>query len=72
MNFKGKDVLGVHVQGDQRFSMYKQWGSGDERLEPIYPEYENMIIRWGKEEVVEAVMKGNRTNNDDGNNEFLY
>ena len=71
MNFKGKDVLGVHVQGDQRFSMYKQWGSGDERLEPIYPEYENMIIRWGKEEVVEAVMKGNRTN-DDGNNEFLY
>jgi hypothetical protein len=71
MNFKGKDVLGVHVQGDQRFSMYKQWGSGDEILEPIYPEYENMIIRWGKEEVVEAVMKGNRTN-DDGNNEFLY
>ena len=72
MNFKGKDVLGVHVQEDQRFSMYKQWGSGDERLEPIYPEYENMIIRWGKEEVVEAVMKGNRTNDDDGNNEFLY
>ena len=71
MNFKGKDVLGVHVQGDQRFSMYKQWGNGDEILEPIYPEYENMIIRWGKEEVVEAVMKGNRTN-DDGNNEFLY
>jgi hypothetical protein len=31
-----------------------------------------MIIRWGKEEVVEAVMKGNRTNDDDGNNEFLY
>ena len=43
------------------------------RLEPIYPEYENMIIRWGKEEVVEAVMKGNKTDNDDdGNNEFLY
>ena len=46
MNFKGKDVLGVHVQGDQRFSMYKQWGNGDEILEPIYPEYENMVIRW--------------------------
>jgi hypothetical protein len=73
MNFKGKDVLGVHVQGDQRFSMYKQWGHGDERLEPIYPEYENLIIRWGKEEVVKAVMKGNKTDNDDdGNNEFLY
>jgi hypothetical protein len=71
MNFKGKDVFGVHVQGDQKFSMYKQWGSGDERLVPIYPEYENMIIRWGKEEVVKAVMKGNMTN-DDGNNEFLY
>jgi hypothetical protein len=74
MNFKAKDVLGVHVQDDQRFSMYKRWGYGDERLEPIYPEYENMIIRWGKEEVVaEAVMKGNKTDNDDdGNNEFLY
>lgn len=46
MNFKGKDVLGVHVQGDQKFSMYKQWGHGDERLVPIYAEYENMIIRW--------------------------
>jgi hypothetical protein len=46
MNFKGKDVLGVHVQEDQKFSMYKQWGHGDERLVPIYPEYENMIIRW--------------------------
>lgn len=54
--------------------MYKQWRSGDERLEPIYPEYENMIIRWGKEEVVEAIMKGNKKDNDDddGNNEFLY
>jgi hypothetical protein len=34
---------------------------------PIYPEYENMIIRWGKEEVVaEAAMKANKRNNDDG------
>jgi hypothetical protein len=71
MNFKGKDVLGVHVQGDQKFSMYKQWGHGDERLVQIYREYENRIIRWGKEEVVEAVMKDNKRNNDDGN-EFLY
>ena len=73
MNFKGKDVLGVHVQEDQKFSMYKQWGHGDERLVPIYPEYENMTIRWGREEVVEAVMKGNKRNKDgnDGN-EFLY
>jgi hypothetical protein len=50
--------------------MYKQWGHGDERLVPIYPEYENMIIRWGREEVVEAVMKGNKRNED--GNEFLY
>jgi hypothetical protein len=49
MNLKGKDVLGVHVQGDKTFSMYKQWGHGDERLIPIYPEYENTIIRWGNE-----------------------
>jgi hypothetical protein len=72
MNFKGKDVLGVHVQDDQKFSMYKQWGHGDERLVPIYAEYENMIIRWGREVVAEAAMKGNKRNNDDGNNEFLY
>jgi hypothetical protein len=65
-------VLCVHVQDDLKVSMYKQWWHGDERLVPIYPEYENMIIRWGKEEVVaEAAMKGNKRNNDDGN-EFLY
>jgi hypothetical protein len=49
MDFNGKDVLGVHVQGDKTFSMYKQWGQGDERLIPIYPIYEDTIIRWGKE-----------------------
>src|SRR5919108_1873859 len=29
MNFRGKQVLGVHVQGDKTFSMHKQWGHGD-------------------------------------------
>ena len=73
MNFKGNDVLGIHVQDDQKFSMYKQWGHGDERLVPIYREYENMVIRWGKEEVVKAVMKANKRNNeDDDGYEFLY
>jgi hypothetical protein len=48
--------------------MYKQWGQGDERLLSIYPEYKNTIIRWGKNEVREAVMNKNR---DDGI-EFLY
>jgi hypothetical protein len=59
MNFKGKQVLGVHVQGDRIFSMHKQWGHGDERLIPIYPEYANTIIRWGNEEVTKAVLKYN-------------
>jgi hypothetical protein len=72
-NFKGNDVLGIHVQDDQKFSMCKQWGHGDERLVPLYREYENMVIRWGKEEVVEAVMKNNKRNNeDDDGYEFLY
>jgi hypothetical protein len=32
-----------------------------------------MVIRWGKEEVVKAVMKGNKRNNeDDDGYEFLY
>ncbi|MGA8913884.1 MAG: hypothetical protein WB443_13605 [Nitrososphaeraceae archaeon] len=40
--------------------MYKQWGEGDERLLPIYPEYANTIIRRGKEEVEEAVINKNK------------
>jgi hypothetical protein len=72
MNITGKDVLGVHVQGDQKFSMYKQWGHGDERLVPIYPEYENSVIRWGKEEAAETVLKDNKTDNDCRYQEFLY
>jgi len=45
MDFKDKKVLGVHIQGDNKFSMYKQWGQGDERLVPIYPDYDNTAIR---------------------------
>jgi len=61
-------VLGVHIEGDQKFSMYKKWGEGDERLLPIYPEYQNTIIRWGKQEVAEAMIKDKR----DNGREFLY
>ncbi|HET7148158.1 MAG TPA: hypothetical protein VFI73_06610 [Candidatus Nitrosopolaris sp.] len=68
MDFKDKRVLGVHIQDDPKFSLYKQWGQGDERLVPIYPEYNNTIIRWGKEEVLEYILKGNE---EDGR-EFLY
>jgi hypothetical protein len=49
--------------------MYKQWGEGDERLLPIYPEYTNTIIRWGKEEVEEAIINKNKRDNAQ---EFLY
>jgi hypothetical protein len=70
MDFKDKKVLGVHIEGDPKFSMYKQWGQGDERLVPIYPEYNNTIIRWGKEEVLECVLKG-KGDEEDGR-EFLY
>jgi hypothetical protein len=65
MDFENKKVLGVHIEGEKRFSMYKQWGEGDEKLLPIYPEYANTIIRWGKEE---AVNKNKR----DNAKEFLY
>jgi hypothetical protein len=67
MNFENKKVLGVHIEGEKKFSMYKQWGEGDERLLPIYPEYANIIIRWGKEEVEEAII-----NKRDNLREFLY
>ena len=67
MDFEGKKVLGVHIEGEKKFSMYKLWGEGDERLLPIYPEYANTIIRWGKEEVEEAI-----TNKRNNAREFLY
>jgi hypothetical protein len=47
MDFKDKKVLGVHIQGDNKFSMYKQWGQGDERPVPIYTDYDNTVIRVG-------------------------
>src|SRR5919197_1179945 len=70
MDFKNRKVLGVHIEGEKKFSMYKQWGEGDERLLPIYPEYANTIIRWGKEEVEEALINKNKRYNNAM--EFLY
>jgi hypothetical protein len=67
MNFGNRKVLGVHIEGEKKFNMYKQWGEGDERLLPIYPEYADTIIRWGKEEVEEAII-----NERDSSREFLY
>jgi hypothetical protein len=49
--------------------MYKQWGEGDERLLPIYPEYANTIIRWEKQEVEEAKINKNKRYNA---RQFLY
>ena len=63
MDFENKKVLGVHIEGEKKFSMYKQWGEGDERLLPIYPEYANTIIRWGKEEAEEAIINKNKRDN---------
>jgi hypothetical protein len=69
MEFENKKVLGVHIEGEKKFSMYKQWGEGDERLLPIYPQYVNTIIRWGKEEVEEVIINKNKRDNA---KEFLY
>jgi hypothetical protein len=79
MNFQGRKVLAAHVEGDKKFSMYKKWGEGDEKLVPIYPEYKDTIIRCGKEEVEEAaastaVGRGGGGGEKKCNNEkeFLY
>lgn len=69
MDFENKKVLGVHIEGEKKFSMYKQWGEGDERLLSIYPQYANTIIRWGKEEVEEAIINKDKSDNA---KEFLY
>ena len=63
MDFDNKKVLGVHIEGEKKFSMYKQWGEDDERILPIYSEYANTIIRWGKQEVEEAVINKNKRDN---------
>jgi hypothetical protein len=76
MNFQGRKVLGVHVEGDKKFSMYKKWGEGDEKLVPIYPEYKDTIIRWGKEEAASIGLgrEGEEEEEEKYNNEkeFLY
>ena len=69
MDFENRKVLGVHIEGEKKFSMYKRWGQGDEKLLPIYPEYINTIIRWGKEEVEEALINKNKSYNT---RQFLY
>jgi hypothetical protein len=69
MDFENRKVLGVPIEGEKKFSMYKQWGDGDEKLLPIYPEHANTIIRWGKEEVDEAIINKNNRYNA---RQFLY
>ena len=54
-----KKMSYAYTQGDKTFSMYKQWGQRDERLIPIYPIYKDSIIRWGKEEVIQAIFEQN-------------
>lgn len=63
-------VLGVHIEGDPKISMYKKWGEGDEKLRPIYPEYENTVIRWGRDEVHEYISLSHADKQD--KEEFLY
>jgi|GEM_PF-936099 hypothetical protein len=66
---RNEQVLAVHVEGDKKFSMYKKWGDGDEKLRPFYPEYRDTVIRWGKDEAQDVVLhRGKRY----GAEEFLY
>ncbi len=45
-------------------------GEGDEKLRPIYPEYENTVIRWGRDEVHESISLSHADKQDI--EEFLY
>ena len=66
---RSERVLAVHIEGDKKFSLYKKWGDGDEKLGPMYPEYQGTIIRWGKEEAEDAVLHRGKPY---GEEEFLY
>jgi hypothetical protein len=70
-NNNNQKVLGVHIEGDPKFSMYKKWGEGDDKLRSIYSEYENTIIRWGKDEAEEAALYRDKKYNN-SEEEFLY
>ncbi len=70
-NNNNQKVLGVHIEGDPKFSMYKKWGEGDDKLRSIYSEYENTIIRWGKDEAEEAALYRDKKYNK-SEEEFLY
>lgn len=59
--------LAVHIEGDKKFSMYKTWGYGDEKLTPLERRYENIIIRWGKNDARRA-----RDGVEDKRDTFLY
>jgi hypothetical protein len=67
---RGERVLAVHIEY-KKFSLYKKWGDGDEKLGPVYPECQGtIIIRWGKEETEDAVLhRGIRYAEEE---EFLY
>lgn len=67
MSLRDGAVLAVHVEGDKRFSMFKGWGSGDEKLTALYSEYNSRVIRWGYEQVLETI-----NGREDKRIEFLY
>lgn len=42
------DLLAVHIEGDDEFSLKKRWGEGDEKLVPVSPKHSGTIVRWGE------------------------
>ena len=66
---KNKQGLAVHIEGDKKFSMYKKWGNGDKNLRPLYPEYQEIVVRWGEDEAQEVVLHRGKPYRE---KEFLY
>ncbi|MDE1869354.1 MAG: hypothetical protein KGH60_05345, partial [Candidatus Micrarchaeota archaeon] len=60
MRAKDAILLAVHVHGDKTFSMARIWGEGDEKLKPLCERYEGRIIRWGRQDVLDALNGTNR------------
>ncbi|MDE1868833.1 MAG: hypothetical protein KGH60_02600 [Candidatus Micrarchaeota archaeon] len=72
------NVLAVHTQGDEMFTMYKIWGEGDEQLRVFKGDtlrstryfaerFGDTVVRWGKDDVL-AKLEGR----EKPGTEFLY
>ena len=69
MDFENKKVLGVHIEGEKKLVCTNNGKKVIKGFCQFIHNTPNTIIRWGKEEVEEAIINKNKRDNA---KEFLY